>query len=58
MQPAPKLSSLAISKSEAIMILDALSTHHLHIKQRGSTDEQVRLYCGLVDKICELLSKM
>jgi hypothetical protein len=57
MQPAPKLSSLTISKSEAIMILDALSTHHLHIKQRGSTDEQVATYCRLVDKICALLGK-
>jgi hypothetical protein len=57
MQPAHQLSSLRVSKSEAIMILDALSTHHLHLKQRGSSDEQIQTYCRLVDKICELLSE-
>jgi hypothetical protein len=46
---------LPITKSEALLILDALSNRHLHLKQHPLPDDRVDAYNDLITKICKEL---
>lgn len=41
MPEIPEVVLLPLTKSEVMMVLNALSSHHLHLKQQDFLDDQI-----------------
>jgi hypothetical protein len=53
MADIPEVILVPLTKSEALLVLDALSRYH--VTQQDDSDEQIKMYGRIVEKISGLL---
>jgi hypothetical protein len=56
MDRIPEVILLPISRAEALLILDALSEHHLQFRDRGTPSQRPEMYNRLMSKIADLMN--